>query len=165
MITLERLKELLDFDPATGIFHWRISRGRARKGDPVGHRKQSDRGKTFYIRLELDGVKYYAHDLAWFWTYEVWPDFLMDHKDRNGEHNWVDNLRESTPSLNSFNVAVRDDSESGYAGVTKNKNKWQARIGHQGKKYYLGAFYKLEEAVAVRAAKAKELYGDFVVES
>lgn len=45
---------------------------------------------------------------------------------------------------------------SGYVGVVKKRNKWQAQITYRGKRYYLGTFTKLEDAVAARS-KAKEL--------
>ena len=37
-----------------------------------------------------------------------------DHKDRNGLHNWRDNLRVVTKSLNRYNSKKRTDNNSGY---------------------------------------------------
>lgn len=52
---------------------------------------------------------------------------------------------------------------SGVRGVylDKRSNKWVARIGFQGKTYYLGAFSKLEDAAKARA-RGEELYEEFL---
>lgn len=56
-------------------------------------------------------------------------------------------------------------SKSGVRGVFPNtgshkgsKKKWQAIVGHNGKKYYLGLFDDLEEAEAAVIAKRNELH-------
>ena len=42
-------------------------------------------------------------------------------------------------------------SKSGYVGVTKKRDKWQAYITYQGKRTSLGVYDKLEDAVKARA--------------
>lgn len=73
-LTLSRLQEMLNYDPATGIFTWRIRpvRNSARKiGDIAGGLKQM-KGKQ-YRYITLDGVSYVASQLAWLYVNGQWP--------------------------------------------------------------------------------------------
>ncbi len=56
----------------------------------------------------------------------------------------------------SKTVARRNDNTSGCTGVTRHRNKWIASISINGYRYKLGAYEKLEDAVAVR--KQAEAY-------
>ena len=53
---------------------------------------------------------------------------------------------------------------SGYNGVYWNKrtNKWIAQIGFKGKKYHLGSFNKVEDAVKARKNAEERIYGEFL---
>lgn len=44
-----------------------------------------------------------------------------------------------------------DLSASGYTGVTAKRDKWQAYITYKGKRYSLGCYSKIEDAVRARA--------------
>lgn len=101
MITQDRLKELLDYDPLTGIFRWKVSRGRVSKGSIAGTEVWvSDN----YIRSEIriDGKRYKAHQLAFLYVYGYIPEEI-DHKDRNPLNNAIDNLLDSSKSRNQLN--------------------------------------------------------------
>ena len=72
------MRELLDFDPETGIFTWKVNRqgGRGIKpGARAGSVKPTNEGKRYrYIRI--DQVDYLAKRLAWYWVNREWPSFL-----------------------------------------------------------------------------------------
>jgi len=77
-LTQERLRELLDFDPATGVFVWAVNRKGGRgivSGMRAGTVKPTNNKKR-YRYIKLDGIEYLAKRLAWFWTYGRWPSFL-----------------------------------------------------------------------------------------
>jgi hypothetical protein len=94
MLTAERLRELLDYDPETGVFTRRITTGRNRRwkaGDKVSGRPSATTG---YLGIGIGKRRYAAHRLAWLWMTGEWPKNLMDHRDCDRTNNrWV-NLRE-----------------------------------------------------------------------
>ena len=71
-LTAARLRELLDYDPATGIFRWRIL-GRQfnpHEGEEAGA-LSTCRGNSIVIRI--DYRMYHANRLAWLYVYGEWP--------------------------------------------------------------------------------------------
>src|SRR5690242_9701583 len=63
-LTQEYLKTVLDYDLDTGFFKWK----RAGFGVTVG--KVAGRKDTKgHIQIRIDGGRYSAHRLAWFWVY------------------------------------------------------------------------------------------------
>lgn len=150
MLTRERLLELLDYDPVTGIFRWKTNpRGRTKPGDIAG--TITKRG---YIHICLDQHLYLGHRLAWFYVYGVWP-VQLDHKDQRKGNNAIENLREATRSQNMINGRG--------VGVYwhKKARKFGARIKHNYKQIHIGLFVTRDEALVARKAKAIELFGEF----
>ena len=75
-----------------------------------------------------------------------WPEYTIDHEDRNGLNNKWSNLRLATNSENSANRNKRYNNQSGFKGVSKNGNKWAARVTKDGETIYLGSYSSKEEA-------------------
>lgn len=92
---------------------------------------------------------------------------LVDHVNGLGTDNRRSNLRLCSQHENMRNTAIRSDNTSGYKGVSWNreKKKWNAYVNTFGKRYRLGYFSTLQEAVQARRAKAQELHGSFARES
>ncbi len=84
----------------------------------------------------------------------------VDHKDRNRLNNNIDNLRWETSSVNNRNQSLSKANTSGYQGVSlhKNRNTWCARWCDQNGKLRSKSFKKIEDAIAYRAERVKELY-------
>jgi hypothetical protein len=143
MLTAERLRELLTYDPETGIFTWRCDRGgKARKGTRAG--SVSDDG---YARIGVDGKSYLAHRLAWLYTHGSWPAAEIDHRLGAKADNRIHELREATHAQNLQNQRrARSDSRSGLLGVSRRGNRWRATIKHQGRYRHLGSFDAKEAA-------------------
>lgn len=91
----------------------------------------------------------------------------VDHKNHNTLDNRRTNLRPATQTQNLGNARKRLP-ESGYRGVWKvasKLNPWAATITKNGEMFYLGCFPNPEAAYGAYKAKAKELYGEFRLES
>lgn len=88
---------------------------------------------------------------------------MVDHKDGNGLNNQRYNIRPATNAENNQNRASRKNSSSQYKGVCwdKERNKWVAIIGFNGKHKKLGRFDNEEEAAKAYDNVAKELHGKF----
>lgn len=83
----------------------------------------------------------------------------VDHIDCNKLNNQISNLRVVTRGENNIARRLVKTSTSGFKGVTKVKEKWQAQIKFNRKYMYLGQFGSAEEAAAVYDKKAVELFG------
>ncbi len=155
--TQKRLLELLEYDPETGIWTWKVRRGRMRAGSVAGHL----RAKDGYIFISIDGANHLAHSLAYIYMTGTLPDFDLDHRDLVRSNNRWGNLRESTRSQNKQNQRVRSDSATGFKGVTPNGRRFGARIQVGENRLYLGSFSTPEEAHAAYLAAAKVHFGEF----
>ena len=155
-MTQNDLKALLDYDPETGVFKWRVNRGRINAGTIAGCETQN--GGQRYRLIIVSRKRFYAHRLAWLYVYGVEPSEI-DHKNVDGLDNRIENLRECTPSQNIANR--KSWSKCGLKGVRFQSGKWTAQIYINKKHVHLGRFPSKDEAHAAYAAKAKEVFGDF----
>ena len=153
MLTQERLKELLDYDPDTGVFVWRVSRGSVKAESVAGCTHHEG-----YVHISIDGRKRLAHRLAWLYVHGCWPTNQIDHINRVRDDNRLCNLREVTNQKNHWNRGKQKNNSSGLIGVfwDKKAKKWRAYINVCGKQKHLGLFDTQEEANATYArAKAE----------
>ena len=155
-LTAERLKELLNYDPNTGVFTWRVRRGFTAPAGGVAGTKDS-RG---YIQIGVDRTLYLAHRMAWFYTHGCWPENALDHINRVRTDNRIAKLRPATHALNNQNASRRVDNKSGATGVYYNKklSKWQAHIRINRKSRHLGMFLTFEQALVARQNAERELH-------
>lgn len=158
-IETARLRELLHYNPETGTFTRRVSAGGRLAGSVAGNIDISNG----YVRIGIDNRRHYAHRLAYQYVYGEVPPTEIDHVNGDRVDNRICNLRLATRSENNMNSVKRVNNTSGVVGVSWNKarSKWMAFVTHERKKIYLGIFDTIEEASAVRDAKARDLYGEF----
>lgn len=155
MLSRSRLKELLMYDPTTGLFTWMVNRGPRRIGD-VCHTRNSEG----YHVIRLDGTLYYAHRLAFLYVLGYMPDYV-DHKDGvPGNDEW-DNLREATQSQNIQNTRGRSDNTTGHRGVTRDKNTFTGRVQVRGNVHRRCGFPTVEAAAEWCRTKREELHGEY----
>src|SRR5258708_2982390 len=135
----ERLKELLSYDPETGIFAWlKPTSPRATVGSRAG--AISSNGRRY---IALDGEKFMAHRLAWFYIHGEW-------RDRN--------LEDVCGSIGSWSRSLDKRNKSGFRGVSQNKRgRWQSFITRNYKQVALGTFDTAEEASAAYELAASEM--------
>ena len=118
MITQARLKELLSYDPETGIFIWVVGR----QGID-GVNEQAGTLHEGYRRIRVDGMCYRSHRLAWLYTYGSFPLNQLDHIDHNRSNNAISNLRLADVEQNNRNASKHKKNSSGVTGVYWHKGK------------------------------------------
>lgn len=156
MITEKQLKQVLSYDPDTGVFTWLIKRSGVNPGDVAGTFRKHD-GKT-YVLISVNGKKYRAHRLAFLYMKGSMPDMICDHINGDGTDNRWCNLREVDHVNNNRNMRLRADNTSGTPGVYWNKKdkRWQVSIKVGEKRGYVGQYKTLEEAVDARKNAERE---------
>ena len=137
-LTAARLRELLVYDPTTGIFTRSASViGPGRK---VGRVAGSDNGQG-YIKLAVDGRFYRAHRLAFLYMTGSWPLGEVDHINGVRSDNRWGNLRDVSGADNTHNQRLpHKNNTSGFLGVRRSGRKFRAFIGSNNARIYLGVF-------------------------
>lgn len=152
LISHQRLLEIVAYDQISGVFTSRVSRQGLR------HRVLGHVEKNGYRRLMIEGQRYLAHRLAWFYVVGEWPRCDVDHKNLSRDDNAFNNLRLATDSQNHANTSPPKNNTSGLKGAHFNRFRdyWQSYIKVNGKSIYLGRFnskYAAHEAYVRAAAK------------
>ena len=159
MISQERLKELLDYDPLAGIFVWRVrASNRVKVGDVAGNLSAYG-----YRLIRIDGRMYMAHRLAWLYMTGTWPDRFVDHKNMVRDDNRWCNLRAATMSKNKANAKRPANNTSGFKGVhlLKRAKRYWACITVNGETKSLGCFSTPEAAHRAYMKAAEQYFGEF----
>lgn len=158
-LTVERLKQVLHYTPASGLFVW-IKKTRSNARFSVGDIAGS-LNKEGYISIWIDGHKYGAHRLAWLYMTGEWPAALIDHDDTVRSNNRWGNLRPATNSQNKANGRKYADASPLPKGVTLAGNRYRSQIVYNYQHKHLGYFDTPEAAHAAYMAEAIRLHGDF----
>jgi hypothetical protein len=155
-LTKEHLKELLSYDPETGIFTNLTQRGKRIKIGGVAGFKGNG-----YVRIEIDYKTYQAHRLTWLYTYGEFPETFLDHINEIRDDNRLVNLRLATRQENHHNISTPNkNNASGLRGVCWHKfsGKWRAQIMINGRVKYLGNFDTAEQASKAYVTAKRELH-------
>ena len=113
-----------------------------------------------YIHIRAEGKTYKAHRLAFLYMIGNFPADQVDHINQRPADNRWSNLREATNSDNQKNSTLRTDSKSGLMGVCwrQKKQRWAARISHNGRRVQLYENKDFFEACCARKS-AEVKYG------
>lgn len=154
MLTQERLKEVLHYDPDSGQF--------TRLTGPYAGRVAGYRKPKVYNRIWIDGVQYFAHRLVWLYVYGRWP-LSVDHADGDPGNNALRNLREATPAQNRVNASAFKNSTTGVRGVHfhAGAGKYRVQVMRDGRSYHGGYFASLSDAENAAIVLAREVHGQF----
>lgn len=154
--TQDRIRELLDYDPCTGVFTWRISRG-----NRAARSKAGTLDSNGYVYIAIDKKDYVAHKLAWIYTNGDVGNRELDHINLQKNDNRITNLRVATRAQNCANSRIRSTNKSGYKGVKLERGRWIARIKLPGQNKYLGSFKTPQDAHAAYVRAAQLVHGEF----
>lgn len=160
--TVERLRQLVNYSPETGVFIRCVrTSNRIRIGDVVG--SITSKGKCKYLRANIDGNLYYLHQLAWLYMTGEWATKEIDHKDGNGLNNRWANLRLATHAQNSQNRKPASNNKSGVKGVCWDtaRKRWLVTISADKKQCHIGRFVDKEVAMLAYQAAAQKVHGEF----
>lgn len=160
ILTQERLKELLHYNPETGIFNWKVKIGSVLCGNEAGCIMHNGYGYS-YIVIGINKKSYRAHRLVWLYVNGHLPNGIIDHKDHDGLNNKITNLRDTSYSGNGKNRVLGKNNTSGCIGVSWNKSlhKWRASISIDRNPAHIGYFDSYFEAVCARkSAEGKYNY-------
>ena len=170
-LTQDIVRELLDYDPATGAFTWRW---RERRWFKTGGAKTDGAWKAWnathagkpaftalsslgYRQGQICGRHCKAHRVAWLHVHGALPAEL-DHRNGVRTDNRIANLRPATRSLNHANIAVQ---RAGLKGARRKSGRWAAQIMVSGRYIFLGMFDHEHEAHAAYVRAAKAHFGEF----
>ena len=155
---LEVLRDLLHYNPETGIVTNKTFRSsQALKGAEAGCLSKS----TGYRLIEINGISRVAHRVAWALHYGDWPKGEIDHISGDQSDNRIANLRICLKTQNAWNRKVSNRSMLGLKGVSRNRNRWVARIMVNKKAVCIGTFDTPEEASQAYAKAASQHHGEF----
>ena len=163
---LEELKEFLDYNPDTGVIIWKKKTAITspiKIGQEAGYEKVKTETLS-YREIKFNKTLYKAHRLAYYMYHGIDPSNNdIDHEDRNGLNNKINNLRPATRLENGRNRKFQKNNTSGITGVCwhKNRKKWMATIKIYGKQKYLGSYINKEDAAQARKEAEKKYFGKF----
>lgn len=147
-MTQDRLKELLYYDPETGIFRWKINRGgKVKVGGKAGFYKEDE-----YSVIGVDHKTYLSHRLVFLYMEGYFPENDIDHINRIKDDNRWCNLREVSHQCNMRNCKLQSNNISGVTGVNYHKGicKWRSIITINDKQIHLGYYKNFYDAVKAR---------------
>lgn len=161
----EHLRELIDYDPVSGIAAWK-SRPVTRPHDKTWNscfagKQIGGRAKTQYFWISIHDVNYLLHRVIFKWM--TGKDVLVvDHKDLDKKNNKWDNLREADQSQNRCNAPTGKSSKSGVKGLFLTRSgKWQGKVTLQGQHYWTARFQLEEDAKEALEKLRSVVHGDF----
>jgi hypothetical protein len=162
MIDATRLRQILEYDPDTGIFLWLApSKHHAEKVGKVAGVSTPSNGK-FYVKISIDGKKYSRSRLAFLYMTGRWPTEFIDHINGNSLDDRWQNLREASATQNAWNHKTRKRSKDLPMGVRQDvRGKYVARIGHNKTLITIGTFDTVQAAQDAYQNERSVRYGKF----
>ena len=159
--TYEQVCAIIEYDPETGLFRWKVHQGgRRKKGWFDGTEEHG------YRAISVCGSIQRAHRIAWLLMTKSWPLNEIDHRDCNRANNRWKNLRDVKHLLNSHNQhKASRNSKTRVLGVTIGKSRkspYIASIRVNGKRLHLGSYGTIESAGDAYLSAKRQLHPGFV---
>ena len=159
------VREMLDYDPATGRLTWKADRfcwnGR-RRHVAAGQEAGFISTQTGYRMVSVFNRPYMAHRLAWLHMTGDWPAADIDHMNGDRADNCWHNLRDVRRQVNLQNIRAAKGHKKhgtllGTAWHAKTQ-RWRALIKVDGKQKSLGYFPTEAEAHAAYVEGKRRLH-------
>ena len=166
MPSAELLRELLDYDPDTGVLKWRkrdirYFRSLRACASWNGHHAGHSVGwvnANGYLATQINGVPYLVQRIIWTMMTGQQPPTQVDHIDGVRTNNRWKNFRGIETQVDSSkNRGLNNNNTSGFRGVQKRGNRYIVFFQRK----YVGYFDTPEAASEVYERKAKEFRGEF----
>lgn len=159
-LTADRARELLRYEPDTGLVFWRVTTAaKSRAGQRAGCLR-ADKSRV----IGIDRRVYQEHRLIVLIMTGEWPPEEVDHIDGDPSNNRYDNLRLCPHDKNMKNRKAergRSLPKGVYRTSYPSRRPYIAEIMSDGKKFRLGKFLTPEEAHAAYCNAANDLHGEF----
>lgn len=153
MPTLEEWKSRLDYDPETGLFHWKPQDGMNYWNARFAGKEAGSKSAGRYVFINLRGNVFLAHRIAWVFISGDYPKHEIDHINGDRFDNRAVNLRDVPHAINKRNLPRKASNTSGVVGVyrIRSTGQWCAQIRNwNGANQHIGNFSTIEEAAAAR---------------
>jgi hypothetical protein len=141
MPPISLINQLLDYDPVTGLFRWKVAKANRVKVGSIAGSIRNDG----YLEIRINYCSYMAHRLAYYIVTGDQPP-EVDHKNGIRNDNRIINLRAANSKLNSNNHKKQKRNKSGVTGIGwhKRDNCWETYYSVNGKQihYYNKDFFE-----------------------
>jgi phosphotransferase system IIB component len=158
MLTQQRLKDQIEYEPETGNFRWLVSKGPRRAGSAAGGVSGGN-----YRRIAVDGRIYLAHRLAWLYVNGSLPKDAIDHANGITTDNRITNLRIASKSQNMMNSKILSKNSTGVKNVSRNGSGFLVSI-KAGDKRVSKWFSNLSDAADCAKSLRESMHGDYACE-
>lgn len=151
-ISVDRLRELFEYDPSTGEVTRTTSLGRYWRGFVFDG-----------LNIQVDGRWYRRSRISWALYHGEWPptDLYIDHINGIRADNRIENLRLATPTQNQQNKAGYGVYSKGVTWRQRHEKPYQAKIRVDGKRIHLGSFATEEEASNAYQEACLKYHGEY----
>ena len=135
-ITAEYIRSIMEYDPETGIFTWKLRlSNRTKIGNEAG-----SIDKSGYKKISVKNIDLYCHRLSFLYVNGEWPSLQVDHINGNRSDNRFCNLRLVSKNQNMHNMKSKKTNKLKIKGVSKRGNKYFSQIVKSNKTFCLGYF-------------------------
>lgn len=135
---------LIDYNPENGVFTWKIKKANWFVEKQVAG-TINNRG---YHIITINGKRYCAHRLAWYFQYKKWPEYYIDHINGIKTDNRIANLRDVPSRINQINSYKHRNGKLAGTFFTHRKltHPWYAKIRINKEYKFLGYYATEKEA-------------------
>jgi hypothetical protein len=173
MIEARSLREIVQYDPASGNLTWLPRAASDFEEGGIGAQAKAARwnkryahkpalhhiGNAGYRKGSIYSKSCFAHRVAWAWMMNEWPDEIDHINGNRADNRWV-NLRSVDHEANSKNSSRPSNNSSGAVGVSWHSVQkcWRAYIKVNQRSIHLGRFLTFDDALFARLAAERD-YG------